>query len=343
VMDAVGDALNRRELLRATVAIGAGAWLGNASAASINERMTGNFSPVHDPCIIKVGDTYHLFCTGHVDKAEGLIPWRVSKDLIDWTLQGHVLDSIPEWAQAAVPGTRGAWAPDISYFNGRYHLYYSCSTFGSQRSVIGLTTNKTLDRNSPDYRWEDQGLAVESRHGDDFNAIDANHLSDRDGKHWLCLGSFWGGIKLFPLDGSTGKVMPKGQKYSLASRPVPEGGPSAIEAPFMIERDGYYYLFTSFDYCCRGASSSYYVVVGRSRNVTGPYVGRDGKSQMDGYGTVVLRGDRRYRGPGHVAVLRDHARDYLVYHAYDAQQDGRSVLRIAPIEWTPDGWLRVIA
>src|SRR5687767_8891768 len=209
-MDAVGDALNRRDLLRATVAIGAGAWLGNASAASINERMTGNFSPVHDPCIIKAGDTYHLFCTGHVDKAEGLIPWRVSKDLIDWTLQGHVLDSIPEWAQAAVPGTRGAWAPDISYFNGRYHLYYSCSTFGSQRSVIGLTTNKTLDRNSPDYRWEDQGLAVESRNGDDFNAIDANHLSDRDGKHWLCLGSFWGGIKLFPLDGSTGKVMPKG-------------------------------------------------------------------------------------------------------------------------------------
>jgi arabinan endo-1,5-alpha-L-arabinosidase len=314
--------------------------------------MTGNFSPVHDPCIIKAGDTYHLFCTGHVDKAEGLIPWRVSKDLIDWTLQGHVLDSIPAWAQAAVPGTRGAWAPDIAYFNGRYHLYYSCSTFGSQRSVIGLTTNKTLDRNSPDYRWEDQGLVVESRDGDDFNAIDANHLSDRDGKHWLCLGSFWGGIKLFPLDSSTGKVMPKGQKYSLASRPAPEGGPSAIEAPFMIERDGYYYLFTSFDYCCRGASSSYYVVVGRSRNVTGPYVGRDGKSQMDGYGTVVLRGDRRYRGPGHVAVLRDrppsgiprhHALHYLVYHAYDAQQDGRSVLRIAPIAWTPDGWPRVTA
>lgn len=111
----------------------------------------------------------------------------------------------------------------------------------------------------------------------------------------------------------------------------------------MIERDGYYYLFSSFDYCCRGTSSSYYVVVGRSRNVTGPYVGRDGKSQMDGFGTVVLRGDRRYRGPGHVAVLRDSARDYLVYHAYDAQQDGRSVLRIAPIEWTHDGWPRVAA
>lgn len=343
---AVGDALNRRELLRASVAVAAGAWLppvSAAAAASINERMTGNSSPVHDPCIIKAGDTYHLFCTGHAGDASGLIPWRVSKDLVEWTLQGHVLDSIPEWAQAAVPGTRGTWAPDISYFNSRYHLYYSCSTFGSNRSAIGLVTNETLDRASPDYRWEDQGLVVESRQGDDFNAIDANHLIDRDGQHWLCLGSFWTGIKLFPLDGATGKLA-RGErrKYSLATRPVPEGAPNAIEAPFLIERDGYYYLFTSFDYCCRAASSSYYIVVGRSRSVTGPYLGRDGKSQMDGYGTVVLRGDRRYRGPGHVAVLRD-ARDYLVYHVYDAQQEGRAVLRIAPIEWTPDGWPRVNA
>lgn len=338
--------MNRRELLRASVALSAGAWLRPARSAaplpspqrSINERMSGNISPVHDPCIIKAGDTYHLFCTGHAGDANGLIPWRVSEDLVEWTLYGHVLDAIPQWAQAAVPGTRGAWAPDIAYFNGRYHLYYSCSTFGSNRSVIGLVTNKTLDRGSPEFRWEDQGLVVESRLEDDFNAIDANHLIDRDGKHWLCLGSFWSGIKLFPLDSATGKLMPRGHKYSLASRPAPAGGPSAIEAPFMIERDGYYYLFSSFDYCCRGASSSYYVVVGRSRSVLGPYVGKDGKSQMEGYGAVVLRGDRRYRGPGHVAVLRDGPRDYLVYHAYDAQQDGRSVLRIAPIDWTPDGW-----
>lgn len=346
----VGDVLNRRELLRASVAVAAaaaaGAWqsLAYGAAASINERMTGNFSPVHDPCIVKAGDIYHLFCTGHVDKPDGLIPWRVSKDLVNWTLHGHVLEAIPQWAQEAVLGTRGTWAPDIAYFNGRYHLYYSCSTFGSNRSVIGLVTNKTLDRGSPEFHWEDQGLVVESRKDDDFNAIDANHLTDRDGKHWLCLGSFWSGIKLFPLDGATGKLASNEQrKYSLATRPAPEGAPRAIEAPFMIERDGYYYLFSSFDYCCRGASSSYYVVVGRSRSVTGPYVGKDGKSQMDGYGTVVLRGGQRYRGPGHVAVLRDDSRDYLVYHAYDAQQDGRSVLRIAPIEWTADGWPQVSA
>jgi arabinan endo-1,5-alpha-L-arabinosidase len=311
--------------------------------ASLNDRLTGDLTPVHDPCIIKQGDTYHLFCTGQARDPTGLLPWRTSKDLVNWTLNGRVFESIPQWAQDAVPGTLGMWAPDIAYFNGRYHLYYSCSTFGSNRSVIGLASNKTLDRQSPDFKWEDRGLVVKSERDDDFNAIDANHLIDRDGRHWLCLGSFWSGIKLFPLDPETGKPFPNdSRKYSLASRPAPHDAPSAIEAPFMIERGGYYYLFTSFDYCCRGASSSYYIVVGRSRDVLGPYLGRDGKSQMAGYGTVVLRGNRRFRGPGHQAVLRDGARDYLVYHAYDAEHDGRSTLRIAPIEWTSDGWPSVL-
>jgi arabinan endo-1,5-alpha-L-arabinosidase len=310
----------------------------------LNDRLAGDLTPVHDPCIVKHGDTYHVFSTGQAHDPTGLLPWRTSRDLVNWTLNGRVFDEIPKWARDAVPGTRGTWAPDIAYFNGLYHLYYSCSTFGSNHSAIGLVTNKTLDRASKDFKWEDRGLVVKSERGDDFNAIDSNHLIDRDGKHWLCLGSFWSGIKLFPLDPKTGKPFPGDQrKYSLARRPAPEDAPGAIEASFMIERDGYYYLFTSFDYCCRGAASSYYIVVGRSREVTGPYVGRDGKSQMGGYGTVVLQGNRRFRGPGHQAVLRDGDSDYLVHHAYDAEHDGRPTLRIAPIEWTADGWPTVRA
>jgi arabinan endo-1,5-alpha-L-arabinosidase len=347
VLNSVG--LQRRALLRASVFIGATAGLPtNAMCAAeprssgqtgLNERLAGDIAPVHDPCIIKQGDTYHLFCTGQAGDPTGLLPWRISKDLVNWRLNGRVFESIPQWALDAVPGARGLWAPDIAYFNGRYHLYYSCSTFGSNHSLIGLATNRTLDRSSPEFKWQDGGLVVRSERGDDFNAIDANHLMARDGKHWLCLGSFWSGIKMFPLDPATGKLLPNDtRKYSLASRPAPEKAPNAIEAPFLIERDGYYYLFTSFDYCCRGASSSYYIVVGRSRDVLGPYVGRDGKSQMDGYGTLVLQGNRRFRGPGHQAVLRDGEHDYLVYHAYDAEHDGRATLRIAPIEWSADGW-----
>jgi arabinan endo-1,5-alpha-L-arabinosidase len=335
--------VNRRELLQASLALSGMACLPvmswGAAGATLNERMSGDFAPVHDPCIIKADGVYHLFCTGHVGEKPGLIPWRTSKDLVHWQLNGRVFDEIPQWAQQAVPGARGIWAPDIAYFNGLYHLYYSCSTFGSNRSVIGLATNATLDPQSPQFAWQDRGLVVESQREDDFNAIDANHLQDRDGRHWLVLGSFWSGIKLFPLDPATGKPSPDNrQVWALASRPVPENAPGAIEAPFLIERDGYYYLFASFDYCCRGVNSTYYIVVGRSKPVTGPFVGRDGKPMTQGYGTLLLEGNRNFRGPGHNAFLHDGANDYLVYHAYDAQKDGQPTLRISPVAWTQDGW-----
>lgn len=313
------------------------AW--SAPQRSVNERLAGDLAPVHDPCVIKHGGTYHLFSTGQQHDPTGLIPWRTSKDLVSWKVRGRVFEAIPAWAAAAVPGTHGMWAPDVAWFNDRFHLYYSCSTFGSNRSVIGLATSATLDTDSPQFGWRDHGLVVASGRGDDFNAIDANHFVDRQGKHWLSLGSFWSGLKLFAIDPATGKL-PAGdtRKYSLAARPAPQGAPGAIEAPYMIERDGYYYLFASFDYCCKGVNSTYYVAVGRSREVTGPYVGRDGRSMADGYGTVVLEGNRRFRGPGHQAVLREQGRDYLVYHAYDAEHDGRPTLRISPISWTADGW-----
>jgi len=138
---------------------------------------------VHDPVIMKEGDTYYIFSTGG-GRRSGIIPVRRSKDLYNWTLCGHVFDKLPEWATNEIEGTRGAWAPDISYYNGKYHLYYSVSTFGKNNSAIGLVTNKTLDPNSPEYKWEDRGMVVRSTQGkDDWNAIDAN-LIFKD-KRWI--------------------------------------------------------------------------------------------------------------------------------------------------------------
>ncbi|WP_243663213.1 family 43 glycosylhydrolase, partial [Rhodothermus marinus] len=107
-----------------------------------------------------------------------------------------------------IPGVEFPWAPDIAFFNGRYHLYYSLSTFGSQRSAIGLATNGTLDPSSPDYRWEDQGVVIESRpNQDSYNAIDPNVAFDENGQPWLVWGSYWEGIFLRRLDAHTGKPL----------------------------------------------------------------------------------------------------------------------------------------
>jgi arabinan endo-1,5-alpha-L-arabinosidase len=111
----------------------------------------------------------------------------------------------------------------------------------------------------------------------------------------------------------------------------------------IIRRKGYYYLFVSFDFCCRGVNSTYNIRVGRSKRVTGPYLDRDNKDMMEDGGTLVISGGKRWRGPGHCAILRDTNGDKLVYHAYDADARGVSTLRIAPIVWDTADWPAVSA
>ena len=293
----------------------------------------GGVPRVHDPSVIRRGDTYTLFSTGRG------VPIKKSGDLIRWEDAGRVFpeaEGMPEWAAREIPGAQTLWAPDISLFAGEYHLYYSVSTFGSQRSCIGLATNKTLDAASKDYRWLDRGKVIDSRPGrDDFNAIDPNVALDDQGTPWLAFGSFWGGIKMVRLDPRTGlRAAEGGDIRPLASRPPPD----AIEAPFIVRKGDFYYLFVSFDYCCRGAKSDYNIVVGRSKEIAGPYADRDGKPMTEGGGTPVLAGYGRVRGPGHNAVLLRAEGDILVHHYYDADEAGAVKLQVRSLRWAKDGW-----
>src|SRR5699024_4241131 len=114
-------------------------------------------------------------------------------------------------------------------------------------------------------------------------------------------------------------------------------GDAAIEAPYIFYYKGYYYLFVSYDYCCRGSNSNYKIMVGRSKKVTGAYRDKNGKLMTKGGATLVLKGNKHYPGLGHNAVLSDKGTDYLVFHAYDATENGRPELKILPIQWK-NGW-----
>lgn len=293
----------------------------------------GDIRQVHDPVIIQNEDSYYLFST------RAGIAIRCSKDLISWRLCGDIFGHLPEWAVKDVPGLRGLWAPDVSYFNGKYHLYYSASTFGSNRSSIGLATNQTLDQASNKYKWVDQGKVISSYSSDDWNAIDPNVVLDEKDEPWLSFGSFWGGIKLRKLERATGKLSSSDQTlYALASRPRAAELPGAIEAPVIVRKNSYYYLFVSFDLCCRGKDSTYNIRVGRARHLIGPYMDRSGKLMTEGGGTLVVAGKGRWAGPGHCAVLQNKNGDMLVYHAYDTEWRGVPTLRIARLLWDNQGW-----
>lgn len=288
---------------------------------------------IHDPVMTKEGDTYYVFSTG------SRIRFACSQDMITWAYCGVVFDAIPAWIADSIRGVTDLWAPDISYFNGKWHLYYAASTFGSRNSAIGLATNQTLDPNSPDYRWVDEGEVLRSTEADDWNAIDPNLVLDAGGQPWLALGSFWSGLKLRKLDPATGKPSSDDTTlYPLADRRHGPDHTDAIEAPFIIRHGDYYYLFASFDRCCQGAASTYNVRVGRAKEITGPYLDRAGQSMLEGGGTQLLAAYDHWRGPGHNAIFAENGVDWLVYHAYDAQLNGISFLRIEPLTWDADGW-----
>jgi arabinan endo-1,5-alpha-L-arabinosidase len=339
--------MSRRGVLSASIAGAVGvAGLSGARALAgpptLNAQLSGDLTPIHDPVIIREGDTYHVFGSGGWTHRPS-VSWRVSKDLVTWKDNGDPFPDVPAWAEAAVPGAKSMWAPDISFVDGQYRMYYAVSTGGSMRSVIGFATTPTLDRSAPRYGWTDHGLVVETFRGGTYNAIDPNFVVDAEGQHWLAFGSYWSGLKLIPLDRETGKPRPGDKRiYSIAYRPAPEGGDNPVEGAFIFQRNGWYYLFASYDYCCKKEMSNYYVAVGRCRKITGPYLGKDGKSMMDGYGAAVIVerpwGATRWRGPGHCGLYRDRDRDLIVYHAYDTQHDSAPTMRLAELSWSADGW-----
>ena len=305
--------------------------------------LEGDVAFTHDPSMAKEGNTYYVFATGKAPGG-GELPIRCSDDLEHWRMCGHVFDAIPKWIQQRSPGTRELWAPDISYSHGVYRLYYAYSVFGKNTSGIALATNKTLDPKSPQYKWVDQGLVLESKATDDFNAIDPNYVEDAQHHAWLDFGSFWSGIKMRALDPATGKLSTKDTKlYSLASRvkpadaaPAKPGLPpdwEAIEAPFIVHHGEYYYLFASFDLCCRGTKSTYRTMVGRSRSITGLYMDKQGTPMLKGGGTQLLAANARWLGPGGESILMRHgAPDLIVFHAYDAKT-GRPSMQLSTLAW----------
>jgi arabinan endo-1,5-alpha-L-arabinosidase len=295
---------------------------------------------VHDPVMIKEGGTYYLFCTGM-----GISVFS-STDMKSWKQEKPVFDSAPTWAVEAVKGFKGhIWAPDIAYHNGEYYLYYSVSAFAKNTSCIGLATNKTLNPADKNFKWVDHGKVVESVPGRDlWNAIDPNLVFDFQQKPWLVFGSFWGGMKLVRLDQTLKKVSEPEEWYTVSKRARAykvddrDPGEGSVEAPFIFRKNGFFYLFVSFDFCCRGVNSNYKVMVGRADRMEGPYRDKDGTRLDEGGGSLLIQGDDAWAGVGHNAVYTFDGVDYIVFHAYDKNDNGKPKLRIEKLNWDKEGW-----
>lgn len=277
--------------------------------------------PAHDPStIVYENGKYWVFCTGN-----GV--WAMSSDKPDftnWRGQKPVfpIGTWPSWINTYVKEFNGHfWAPDIIFMNGKWYLYYSCSTFGSNKSAIGVATTNSLSGES----WTDLGLVTYTDGTQGVNAIDASIMRDKDGKIWLSYGSFWNGIVMTELDSVSGKPKNANNRIAIAN--------NNPEASSLVYHDGYYYLFFNRGKCCDGMNSTYHMYVGRSNKPTGPYYDKAGVDCNKGGGSSFLHSDGRFIGPGHFG-MRD---SLLSYHFYDGMDNGNAKLKVAKIRWK-DGW-----
>ena len=288
---------------------------------------------VHDPSTIaRCKDTYWIFCTGR-----GITSYA-SQDLKAWKRGPSVLAKPPVWQAEVVPKNRGTryWAPDVVFHQDKYLLFFSVSTFGANTSAIGVTTNKTLDPDDPEYSWTEPQLVIKSDPSCNYNAIDPGAVVDGEGKLWMSFGSFWGGIQLIELDPNTGtRIAPDSPIVTIADY-------DSIEAPHILKYEDYYYLFLNWGNCCRGIRSTYNIRVGRSKSIAGPYFDKQGKDMALGGGTLLLEADGDFIGPGHPGVWHEGGKHYMGMHFYNGAMNGISQYAIRPLEWDDDGWPKIV-
>ncbi len=302
------------------------------AAPAVNAQTVVEEPFVHDPVLAYENGTYYLYCTGHG------ITQMTSTDRKQWTLyRDGVLknEQVPAWSHDSVPGFENhIWAPDVIKYRKKWYLAYSCSTFGKNTSAIGLLSNTSLANKDG---WKDEGCIIASKgKRDNWNAIDPNFIIDDKGNPWMTWGSFWDGIKLIPLD-KTMHVKKGAKPMTIARR---HAETNAIEAPFIIKHGDYYYLFVSWDYCCRGIKSTYRVAMGRSKQVAGPYLDKEGKDMREGGGYLLIEGDKKeFEAMGHSSAYSFPDGDFFFCHGYSIEKDGASILVEKKIHWTDDGWL----
>lgn len=286
----------------------------------------------HDPSTIQQSaGKYWLFSTGNgikITHSNDLNTWKIAPQSV------FKKDSFPTWINEYVPKFQGHfWAPDCIFMNGKYYLYYSCSSFGSTQSAIGVATNVTLDIDSPQYHWEDLGMVISSKDKKDFNAIDPSLLKDNTGKVYMTYGSFFGGIAVVEIDSVHGKV-----KEGQSTHKIAGGKESDWEAACMIQEGEYYYLFVNNGLCCKGLNSTYYIVGGRSKQAFGPFLDETGKDLNAGGGNILLRTEGKFQGPGHVGLLREKNKHIVSIHYYDGDDGGKSKINILNM-YFKKGWV----
>ena len=300
-----------------------------------------------DPAGLRAADGYHyVYATqGRVDGAMHNIQLIRSRDLRTWERLPDALPEKPVWAQA----TQDFWAPDVSFHDGRYYLYYSAKPDAALTDTSRGLCLAVATADRPQGPFRDMGRPLLC--GPSFVNIDPMAFDDpATGRRLLYWGSGFGPIKVQELSADRLSFAPGSTPVDLiAVNPSQDPGnyERLVEGAWVHRRDGWYYLFYSGDNCC-GPNAHYATLVARSRSATGPF-----ERMGDAPGrtsSVLIEADDRWLAPGHNMLIDDGAgQTWTLFHGVDRQRprssetdevNTRRVLLLRAIDWV-DGWPRL--
>lgn len=275
-----------------------------------------------DPSVIQGDDGYYyIYATENIRN----LPIHRSKDLVNWEFVGT---AFTDQTRPDFEPKGGIWAPDINRIGDKYVLYYSMSVWGGEWTCgIGCAV---ADR--PEGPFKDCGMMFRSNGIKVQNSIDPFYIEE-EGKKYLFWGSFRG---IYAIE-----LTQDGLAVKSGSKPKQIAG-TAYEGTYIHKKGGYYYLFASVGTCCEGLKSTYTTVVGRSKNLFGPYVNKDGEGMLDNHHEVLIHKNDSFVGTGHNSeIVTDKAgNDWMFYHAVSVRNPEGRVLMLDKVSWE-NGWPKV--
>jgi xylan 1,4-beta-xylosidase len=273
-----------------------------------------------DPSVVMIGDTYWASAT--TSNWGPAYPLLSSTDLVNWKLQGHIFNQLPEWADYYF------WAPEMTYENGKVYVYYSAHKKGGNLCVGIASADK------PEGPYRDHGPLICQEVG----SIDAFPMRDENGRLYMIwkedANSVGKPTPIWAQPLNEERTALTGEKTELFRNTEPWEA-NLVEGVSMVKHGDYYYAFYAAAGCC-GAACTYGTGIARAKSLLGPWE-KYSKNPL-------ITSDEKWTCPGHGTPVEKDGRHYFLYHAYDRRSNiftGREGLLIE-YGFTPDGWIEFI-
>ncbi len=275
-------------------------------------------NPVHrgffpDPSVIRVGEDYYK-----VNSTFQYFPAIVishSRDLVHWEIIGHAITKSEYLDLSGILDSRGIWAPDISYYKGKYYIF---ATLRHNDENIPMRSQLVMTSDKPEGPYSKPAVLP-------VDDIDPSHFIDDDGRHYMVIAP---GACIVPLSDDCTKVI--GEKVQV----WPGTGERCPEGPHIFKKNGWYYAMVAEG----GTGYGHGISIARSKDLYGPY-------ENCPYNPILRQTDPEalIQRSGHGKLVETQNGQWYCMYLCGRRNGGNYTTigretALDPVIWTEDGW-----